>query len=105
MSLEVKNECAYPSVEDDSDSATDTDDQDDEGEQTNEEAVPRKVLEIKTTQSSPHSTRSGRRVKPANYNMKYHPMDAVIRPNLNEKKATQLDRSSAGSIKKSRQGE
>ena len=92
-------------MEDDSDSAADTDKQDDEGEQTDEEAVPRKALDHKIAQLSTRSTRSGRSVKAANYNMKYHPMDAVIRPKLSEKKATQIDKSSAVPIKKSRQGE
>ena len=106
MSLEAKNDHNYPSVGDDSDSAADTDEKDDEGEQTDEEVVPRELLERKIGQLSPHSTRSGRSVKPANYNMKYHPMDMVLRPKASEKQAARIDRSSVSSMtKKSRQGE
>ena len=95
-------------MEDESDSAADTDEEDDEDEQTYEEAVPGSILKRNVVQLSPHFTRSGRSVKPANYNMKYHPMDAVLRPKASEKKATRIriDRFSASSItKKSRQGE
>ena len=106
MSLEAKNDHNYPSVGDDSDSAADNDEQDDEGEQTDEEVVSGEVLERKIGQLSPHSTRSGRSVKPANYNMKHHPMDMLLRPKASEKQATRIDRSSVGSItKKSRKGE
>ena len=106
MSLEAKNDHVCSSADDDSDSAADTDEKDGEGEQTDEEVVPRKVLERKMAQLSPLSTRSGRSVKPANYNMKYHPMDAVLRPKASEKQVTRIDRSSASSVtKRSRQGE
>ena len=106
MSLEAKNDHAYPSIEDGSDSTADNDEKDDESEQTDEEVIPTKVPEHKMAQLSPNTTRSGRSVKPANYDMKYHPMDAVLRPKASKKQCTSFDRSSVGSTaKKLRKGE
>ena len=66
-----------------------SDEEQDEGggdDSTEEVMNPRPVKRV-ISQASPQSTRSGRSIKPANYNMKYHPMDAVLKSGSKLKQA------------------
>lgn len=88
VKLEIDHSRADISADDDHESTTScSDDSDDEEEEEEEDGddSAKKVMSPEPfmpaiSQTSPQSTRSGRNVKPANYNMKYHPMDAVLKP-------------------------
>ena len=49
------------------------------------------LLETPKNISPRKSTRSGRKVKQANYDMKHHPMDTVIKPRTTAKRAAARD--------------
>lgn len=61
-------------------SCSDEEEDEEDGDDSTEGVMTPKPVKRVISQASPQSTRSGRSIKPANYNMKYHPMDAVLKP-------------------------
>lgn len=101
LSHEHHDNFAETDSDSDSDSDTDTDDKvvhekDEMGEDENEEDQEVASLETRKCETPKKSTRSGRKVKPANYDMKQHPMDTMLRRLNTAKRAARVQSSRKG---------